>query len=122
MVKEQFIAEIKGDERIKLTDYAVNQVNFFLQKLSDENPQDTGLLESFVLSLNCNAKARIYVGEFFSILLDCVKKQAEFLSTTARIKNFKGTRFEEEALLKDYFTKQRLKELGLTWIMQGDNK
>lgn len=122
MVKEQFIAEIKGDERIKLTDYAVNQVNFFLQKLSDENPQDTGLLESFVLSLNCNAKAKIYVGEFFLILLDCVKKQAEFLSTTARIKNFKGTRFEEEALLKDYFTKQRLKELGLTWIMQGDNK
>lgn len=122
MVKEQFIAEIKRDERIKLTDYAVNQVNFFLKKLSDENPQDTGLLESFVLSLNCNTKARIYVGEFFSILLDCVKKQAEFLSTTARIKNFKGTRFEEEALLKDYFTKQRLKDLGLTWIMQGDNK
>ena len=122
MVKEQFIAEIKSDERIKLTDYAVNQVIFFLKRLSDENPQDTGLLESFVLSLDRNAKARMYVGEFFSILLDCVKKQAEFLSTTARIKNFKGTRFEEEELLKDYFTKQRLKELGLSWILQGDTK
>lgn len=90
MVKEQFIAEIKSDERIKLTDYAVNQVNFFLKRLSDENPQDTGLLESFVLSLNRNAKARIYVGEFFSILLDCVKKQAEFLYTTSRIKTLKA--------------------------------
>lgn len=68
MVKEQFIAEIKSDERIKLTDYAVNQVNFFLKRLSDENPQDTGLLESFVLSLNRNAKARIYVSPYCLIV------------------------------------------------------
>ncbi|WP_231996552.1 hypothetical protein [Helicobacter cinaedi] len=68
MVKEQFIAEIKSDDRIKLTDYAVNQVNFFLKRLSDENPQDTGLLESFVLSLNRNAKARIYVSPYCLIV------------------------------------------------------
>lgn len=121
MLKASFIAEIKSDERIKLTDYAVNQVNSFLKRLSDENPQDTGLLESFVLALNVSSKSKIYAGEFFLILLDCVSKQAEFLSTNARIKNFKGTRFEEEELLKEYFTTQRLKELGLSWIME-ENK
>ena len=107
---------------MRLNDFAVEKLGEFLAKINDYEPKDTGLLESLILRLNVNVRSRIYAGEFFEILRECVKSQAEFLAKNARIKSFKGTRYEEEMLLIEHFTRQRCNELGIAWVMLGGQK
>lgn len=117
MTRQDFLTQIKADERLKLTDFGVAQLQAFLHCVDDTSPQDTGLLEHFTIELNKLTKARIYVGEFFDTLKACLAKQAAFLAQNAKIKNFKGTRYEELELLKAHFLRTRAKELGLGWIL-----
>lgn len=116
MLKSDFLENIKSDSRIELNAFACEKMQFFLAHIDESKPQDSGLLEMLCLKLIQSPKRRIYANDFFITLKECLCQQAEFEATHAKIKGFKGTRYEEESLLEDYFYNQRLKELGLLWL------
>lgn len=121
MNTQDFITELKSDERLKLTNFAIDRLNSMLSKIDTTKPEDNGLLEAIVLGLNRSERARIYTGDFFKIVEHCLKAQAAFNATQAKIKNFKGSRYEELELLKEHFYKIRASELDLGFLLQGGN-
>lgn len=116
MYKTEFLNILKSDERIKLNDFAVEKLKGFLEQIDNTKPQDNGLLQSFITKLSTYPKARIYTNDFYELLLTCITEQAQFEATQHKIKDFKGTRYEELELLKHFFTKERLKVLHLNFI------
>ncbi|WP_066389555.1 hypothetical protein [Helicobacter himalayensis] len=116
MLRNEFLHNIQSDARIELNAFACEKMQFFLSHIDEHKPEDSGLLDSLCLELMKSPKRRIYANDFFITLKECLQKQADFEASVAKIKNFKGTRYEEECLLQKFFFDKRAKELGLQWL------
>lgn len=116
MTKADFLSTLKSDKRVELNTFACEKLEFFLSRLDDGKVENTGLLEMVGLKLiNCQ-KRRIYADDLFNLILESLKSQATFNAKHSKIKDFKGSRYEESTLLENYFLKQELKNLGLQWL------
>lgn len=122
MLKNDFLNSIQNNPRVDLSDFATEKMIFFLQHLSDEKPEHTGLLEMISLKMLSLNKARIYDNDLFALLKTALKAQAQWHSKHFKIKNFKGTRYEEEILLTEHFLDKDLKRLGLLWLKDLKDK
>lgn len=120
MRKTDFLATLQSDKRVEMNDFACERLHFFLSKIDDNNPADTGLLEMLALKILSLSKNRIYANDLFYLLRQCVQSQANFEGKHSKIKNFKGSRYEEEALLEAHFFDKRLKDLGIQWLKEGE--
>lgn len=116
--KSEFIAFLQNDERLKLSDFAVDRISEVLSAMS-ENPKDLRLLSEVVADLSLMQKGRIYAPELFNLMQEAIMREVKAEVNQLRIKGFKGTRYEELELLKVHYFRARLKALRLDWIIDG---
>lgn len=113
MKKQEFIDFLQSQANISLSEYFCEKLNDFI------NAESTTEAEFEKLAQNVIALKKKYIND--NDLVEVLKKnlldQAEQRASRAKIEKYKGTRYEEEQILKMYFFKKNAQEKGIEWIL-----